>query len=246
MELRDAHLTTLLKQDKSPVTSADLESQAIIEDGCSRLSPAIPMISEERASALKLRLSVNPICFVFDPLDGTKEFIAERSEVTVNVTLIENDTPTAGIIFAPAINKLYFAAGTRVWRSSGMIVIATKASATQRLTAARDQSRLASRSHLDEETAALIAECQPCVLRRLGSSLKFAFIAVGEADLYPRLSPTMAWDRAAGQALVEATGGVVLRPNGSPLFYKAGLRNEGFLAARTKTFEEKALAIGDH
>lgn len=241
MELLDAHLTTRLK---SPVTSADLESQATIEEGCSRLSPAIPMISDERASALKLRLSVNPICFVFDPLDGTKEFIAERSEFAVNVTLIENDIPTAGIIFAPAINKLHFAAGTRV------AFVGDDCDRHRSLcdTTVDGRSRpitLASRSHLDEETAALISECQPCALRRLGSSLKFALIAVREANLYPRLSPTMAWDRAAGQTLVEATGGVVLRPNGSPLIYKAGLRNEGFFAARTKTFAEKALAIID-
>lgn len=241
---RTADLTTHLKHDRSPVTSADLESEAVIRQGCSLLFPAIPMISEERASALESSVEVPPLCFLVDPLDGTKEFIAGRSEFTVNIALIENGVATAGIIFAPALNRLYIASGPR------MAFVIDNAGRRKSLEDGERHDRphpivLASRSHLDEQTAAFVAQWQPCVLKQLGSSLKFAFIAAGEADIYPRLSPTMIWDSAAGQALIEATGGVVLRPNGSPLVYSGSLKNQGFIAARTRSLAERALASID-
>ncbi|CEO91737.1 3'(2'), 5'-bisphosphate nucleotidase [Sinorhizobium fredii] len=240
---RNAGLATHLKHDKSPVTSADIGSEAVIRRGCSLLFPAIPMISEERAPALESSFEIPPLCFLVDPLDGTKEFIAGRSEFTVNIALVENGVATAGVIFAPALDRLYVAAGPR------MAFMIDENGRRIRLDGMpHDHSHpivLASRSHLDEQTAALVAQWQPCIIKQLGSSLKFALIAAGEADVYPRLSPTMIWDSAAGQALIEATGGVVLRPNGSPLVYCGSLINRGFVAARTRSLAAKALASID-
>jgi 3'(2'), 5'-bisphosphate nucleotidase len=240
LERRAKHYRVRLKSDRSPVTEADLESQDVILDGCRRLCPSIPIISEENASASSGALPST--CLLIDPLDGTKEFVAGRDEFAVNLALVEDGIPTAGIIFAPAIGRLFFSADNDH-------VFERLRDGERRALRCRpaDMSAppviLASRSHLDEQTAALIALLKPRAVHRIGSSLKFAMIAAGEADLYPRLSPTMSWDSAAGQALIEAAGGVVLRLDGTRLRCSSDIEAsiEGFIAAGSRNLAEHAL-----
>ena len=171
-----------------------------------------------------------------DPLDGTREFIARNGEFTVNVALVERGQPIAGAVYAPALERLWFA-GERAFacaapvgadlpppRLGGRCALAPRPPA---LTA------LASRSHGDPATEAFLAGLPIADRRSAGSSLKFCVIAEGEGDVYPRFGPTMEWDTAAGDAVLRAAGGVVLAVEGGPLVYgkiAAGLRNGGFVA----------------
>ncbi len=244
------------KPDGSPVTSADLASQDILHSGCRALATAIPVISEEdETSAIK---ALNSIAFVIDPLDGTKEFISGRDEFSINVALIENGRPTLGMIYAPARKRLFFSYGRGyVFEEDGN---GQRSSLANRSVGSRNLIALASRSHLDRHTRDVLSASRPCTVHRLGSALKFALIAAAEADAYVRLSPTMIWDCAAGQALVEAAGGAVLRVDGSPLLAsgRLALGIDGFIAARTpqlaarlietarETTLSKATATGDN
>ncbi|MBB6303740.1 3'(2'),5'-bisphosphate nucleotidase CysQ family protein [Rhizobium leucaenae] len=227
-----------VKQDGSPVTLADLASHDILRTGCQILSSAIPVISEED----KLTAAVpHMAALVIDPLDGTKEFIQGRKEFAINIALLEEGHATAGLIYAPAEERLFFSYGV------GLVFEETygaRRGLAGLVPAARRPIVLASRSHLDCQTEGLLARLQPCTVRKCGSSLKFAAIAAAEADVYPRLSPTMIWDCAAGQAIIEAAGGVVLRADGSPLSYQQNPTSKvsGFVAARTPQLAAQVIA----
>ncbi|AFL54852.1 3'(2'),5'-bisphosphate nucleotidase CysQ [Sinorhizobium fredii] len=228
------------KNDASPVTVADLESEAIIRRTCAGLFPAIRLVSEEDASSYEA--GIPSTCLLVDPLDGTKEFISGREDFTVNIALIENGAPSAGIIFAPALDRMFFTSG------SGKLVVMDHEDTREILGGVVADQRaqpliLTSRSHLDPHTAEVVKHLQSTNVRQVGSSLKFALIAAGEADLYLRLAPTMVWDSAAGQALIEAAGGVVLRPDGIRLPYLAEMKNEGFVAACTISLAERVLML---
>ena len=244
LRIRAEGFETRFKDDASPVTGADLASEAIICAGLSRLGIPIPVVGEEHAGISGLSEVAAEDCFLVDALDGTREFVAGRSEFTVNIALVEKNFPTMGIILAPETGKLFLSIGM------GLAFEQLRDGSRRNLGSAHriaDEQIvvLASRSHLDAKTRALINRLEPCTLRQCGSSLKFALLASGEADLYPRLAPTMAWDTAAGQALVEATGGVVVRPDGSRLTCSRaqGLRNEGFVAARTEEMALRAIGL---
>jgi 3'(2'), 5'-bisphosphate nucleotidase len=232
-----------MKRDGSPVTSADLASHEILRAGCHMLAPAIPVISEEDAPACERDNCIPPVLLAIDPLDGTKEFIEDRDEFAINVALVENGRPTAGLIFAPALGRLLFSYGPR---------LAFEQTAAGRRhwlpTVSRPRHNpivLVSRSHRDPQTDAFVAALQPCDVKAIGSSLKFALVATGEADFYPRLAPTMIWDCAAGQAIVEAAGGAVLRPNGQPLSWTEDTapRVDGFIAAGTKSLTARLIDV---
>jgi len=220
-----------IKNDLSPVTAADEASEAVIVEGVSRLLPGIPVIAEEsvgRAAAARLE----PSFVVVDPLDGTKEFLAGRDEFTVNVAIVTHGVPIAGIVAAPAQGLL--------WRG----VVGGKAERLRlrfgdgpaeayyrnfiRTRPAPDRLVVAtSRSHLDEATEDFLARL-PVARRFLcGSAVKFCYLAQGEADVYPRLSPTHEWDIAAGCAILTAAGGAVTGPSGAQLRF--GRRSEKFL-----------------
>jgi len=227
------------KPDGSPVTAADFEINKLLCKGCEQLDADIPILSEENSGSLP---AVDGPMFVIDPIDGTKEFIAGRKDFTINIALIEKGIPTAGIIYAPAHRRLFFSEGMgrafeedRKGRRRQLAPL-SKANRAPRI--------VVSRSHLDERTRLLLRKLASSSVRHLGSSLKFALIAAGEADFYPRLSPTMIWDCAAGQALIGAVGGVVLRPDGKQLRYdlEDGQVIEGFVASATA---ELALAAAE-
>ena len=229
----------MAKPDGSPVTAADFEINTLLCKACQQFDADIPILSEENSGSLP---AVDGPMFVIDPIDGTKEFIAGRKDFTINLALIEKCVPTAAILYAPARRRLFFSDGM------GRAFEEDRKGGRRQLPPLRRSSKppriVVSRSHPDEKTRLLLRKLRPSSVRHLGSSLKFALIAAGEADFYPRLSSTMVWDCAAGQALISAVGGEVLRPNGKQLRYhlEEGQVIEGFVASATA---ELALAAVD-
>jgi 3'(2'), 5'-bisphosphate nucleotidase len=215
------------KIDGSPVTEADLAADRIIAEGLARLVPEFPSLSEERVGLAKPPFDGS--FFLIDPLDGTKEFVAGRSEFTVNLALVTNGVPLLGIIGAPALGL--------VWR--GLVGRgAERLKTTDRSVASPIHTRplpkpgepwiaAVSRSHLDSRTEAFIAARPGAVREVLGSAVKLARVAEGRADIYPRLAPTSEWDVAAGHALVTAAGGKITDAQGGALQF--GKRREGFI-----------------
>jgi len=242
LELRHYHsgVAVETKSDESPVTIADREAEAVLLEALARLAPEIPVVAEEAWSA-GTATRTGGTFFLVDPLDGTREFIERRKEFTVNVALVEAGVPTFGIIYAPAIGLLAATFGPSDAREA-TVVAATSGATTgaiewRRLaTRTPDLHRLtavASRSHLNRETADLLARYRVASTRNAGSSLKFCLVARGEADVYPRLGPTREWDIAAGHAILAAAGGSVTTVDGAPLRYgkaDAGYLNPSFIA----------------
>jgi 3'(2'), 5'-bisphosphate nucleotidase len=221
-----------IKADQSPVTAADEAAEAVICEGLARLDPLMPIISEERAEREPPKVHAASY-FLVDPLDGTREFIAGRSEYTVNIGLVSVGTPVLGVIAAPALGLIWRGI---VGRGAERLEFAAgKMSEPQ---AIRTRPRpdhgprvIVSRSHLDAETQAYIEGLRGAELIRCGSSLKFCRLAESAADLYPRLAPTRDWDVAAGHAILAAAGGRVVAPDGRALAYGSHeLRIPAFLA----------------
>lgn len=217
------------KDDQSPLTQADLASHRIIVDGLRRLAPDIPVLSEEDADIAWDVRRQWPRHWLVDPLDGTREFVKKNGEFTVNIALIEEGRPVLGVVFAPVTDYLLHAeAGVGAFlRDRGRdLPLQTRRPATSPLRVA------ASRSHLDERTAAALARMGDTERHGLGSSLKFCRIAEGSIDVYPRFGPTSEWDTAAAQCVLEAAGGAVLRLDGTPLDYnrKENILNPHFIA----------------
>jgi 3'(2'), 5'-bisphosphate nucleotidase len=216
------------KADASPVTAADEAAEAVILEGLAKLTPSIPVVAEETVAAGGVpELGGQPFWLV-DPLDGTKEFLSRNGEFTVNIGLIEDGSPTLGVVFAPAICRVWWGAvGHGAW---------TRSDGRERAIAARPRPAVgliavASRSHADPETEAYLDEVGATERISAGSSLKFCLIAEGRADLYPRFGPTMEWDTAAGHAVLRAAGGHITTRDGAPFLYrKPGFRNLGFIA----------------
>jgi 3'(2'), 5'-bisphosphate nucleotidase len=229
MRIYDSGFTVERKQDDSPLTQADLESQRIILEALRALTPDIPVLSEESAEIPWDERRGWSELWVVDPLDGTREFIKRNGEFTVNIALIVAHEPVLGVVSAPAKGLLYWGArGVGAFRESD-----TGAAAPLRVGAARAPLRVVgSRSHASQETAAYLDRLKPHVLHGIGSSLKFCLVAADEADLYPRFGPTSEWDTAAGQALLEAAGGHVTRLDGHRLRYncRPSVINGDFLA----------------
>ena len=210
------------KLDGSPVTEADLAADRIIAEGLARLAPDIPALSEERVHAAKP--SYEGSFFLIDPLDGTKEFVAGRSEFTVNVALVTNGTPLLGIIGAPALGL--------VWRGlvgrgaerlkSGEGALAEPIHTRPLPKPGEPWIAAVSRSHGDSRTEAFIAGRPGAIRQMLGSAVKFGRLAEGAVDIYPRLAPTSEWDVAAGHALVTAAGGKITDRQGNELQFGKG------------------------
>lgn len=218
------------KDDLSPLTQADLASHQLIVAGLSALTPHIPVVSEEDVASMKHRRPTG-MFWLIDPLDGTKEFLAQSSDFTVNIALVSDAIAVWGVVHAPALGQSFWggaAFGTKRQAQGPATDIHVAAPPPP----GRPLRVVASKSHLDEATAAFIAERGLVQLVQAGSSLKFCRVAEGEADLYPRFSPTCEWDTAAAQAVLEGAGGEVLDLQGAPLRYgKPDVLNPGFIAA---------------
>jgi 3'(2'), 5'-bisphosphate nucleotidase len=217
------------KQDNSPLTEADLASHRTIVSALERLSPDIPVLSEESSKIpFETRCSWQRY-WLIDPLDGTKEFVKRNGEFTVNIALIEGSRPTLGIVYAPVLDRLYYGSiGNGAWRQDGH----GKATAIQVASQHRQPMQVAgSRSHAGDSLKQFLESLGKHELLSMGSSLKLCLVAEGEADIYPRLGPTSEWDTAAAQAVVEAAGGRVTTLDLKPLEYntKDSLLNPYFL-----------------
>jgi 3'(2'), 5'-bisphosphate nucleotidase len=214
------------KQDASPLTAADLAADEVICAGLRSIYPDIALVTEEQSDTHHGVTGADRF-FLIDPLDGTKEFLSRNGQFTVNIALIENAVPVAGVVFAPALNRMFLGA-------NGLGATETDGSGTRTIhvrSAPKTLIAVASRSHRSPETDVFLAEHKIIDCVSAGSSLKFCLVASGEADIYPRFGPTMEWDTAAGQAVLEASGGKVLTPEGADFIYgKLAHRNGNFIA----------------
>ncbi len=224
----DADAAITYKEGGSPLTEADRRAHELIVQRLGQLTPDIPVLSEESdPSVMQGRLAWGRFWLV-DPLDGTKEFIKRNGEFTVNIALIENGEPVLGVVYAPVLDVCYYGArgeGAFVQRGNAQAQpIAVKAHV------ANEKIKVvASRSHSDARTQALLDKLGDYECISMGSSLKLCLVAEGAAHFYPRLGPTMEWDTAAAHAVVSAAGGMVHDHAGSELRYnKSDLHNPEF------------------
>lgn len=234
LEVYGSDFAVSRKEDTSPVTEADLRAEAVILAGLRQIAPDIPVVSEEAMSA-GARVDVSGGRFwLVDPLDGTKEFVKRNGEFTVNIGLVWDGAPRLGVLYAPVLDRLF--AGVPNEAS-----VEEKGAPPRKIVCRRQPESgltvLSSRSHRNPELFETFIRPFPVAeIRNSGSSLKFALIAAGEADLYPRFGPTMEWDIAAGHAILAAAGGCLSQPDGSPLAYgKPGFTNPPFVAWSTAT-----------
>jgi len=205
------------KSDNSPLTKADLKSNEIITESLKNFYPEIPILSEENKE-VPYNIRKNWEYFwLIDPLDGTKEFVKKNGEFTVNIALIQKDTPVLGVIYAPVVEILYYAQKDRgAFKQK-------KNRKPQRLPIYNHPNNntlkvIVSKSHYNQETKDFVNNLKSQYKNykkiefiNIGSSLKFCLVAEGKADIYPRLAPTMEWDTAAGQAVAEEAGGEVVK-----------------------------------
>ena len=223
------------KADHSPVTAADHAAEAIILEHLRKAAPHVPIVAEEEVAAGRLP-AIGAEFFLVDPLDGTKEFVQRNGDFTVNIALIRAGDPVLGVVYAPVTSGLYIGNVADGWaqraqQPSDAKHLAPRHAIKVRAVPERGVSAVVSRSHATPETETYLAQYKVAERVSVGSSLKFCLVAAGEADLYPRLGPTMEWDTAAGHAVLIAAGGSVLAPGGEPLRYgKPGLRNSFFIA----------------
>jgi 3'(2'), 5'-bisphosphate nucleotidase len=215
------------KHDTSPVTEADRAAELVILAALARVAPGVPVVAEEEVAAGRIPAHED-LFFLVDPLDGTKEFIRGGDDYTVNIGLVQAGMPRLGIVFAPATGRLHAGlVGEGAWldEGAGRNPIRTRTRGDQ-ITA------VASKSHLNQATVDYLeAAVGACGRVSVGSSLKFCIVAEGQADIYPRLSPTSEWDTAAGHAVLLAAGGWVDGADGSALRYgKKAFLNRAFVA----------------
>lgn len=228
LEIYASDFETRRKADASPVTEADDRAEEIILAALAALAPDIPAVSEE-AAARGAAPRVAARFWLVDPLDGTREFVSRNGEFTVNIALIEDGEPSLGVVFAPALGRIFGGArgaGAFAEQDGRRRAIACRRPPGEGLTV------VSSRSHGDREALqAFLAGRRVASSAFAGSSLKFCLVATGEADLYPRLGRTMEWDTAAGHAVLCAAGGKVTALNGADLTYgKPDFANPSFVA----------------
>lgn len=234
-------IAAVAKADGSPVTEADAAAEAVILD---RLKPTgIPMLGEESVAA-----GIIPVLgeryFVVDPLDGTKEFIKRNGEFTVNIALVEHGVPVMGVVLAPVTGDTFIGDASGAWYCNALGGAVGEKRAISVASAARLRI-VASRSHGHDALAALCQTLDVEADVSVGSSLKFCLLARGEAQLYPRFTPTSEWDTAAGQAVLEAAGGAVVTLDGQRLRYGKGnlaFLNPYFVAASSQHLAQRAAA----
>ena len=204
------------KADDSPLTKADLASNAVIVAGLKKHFPDIPIISEENKNkSYDERKHWNTV-WIVDPLDGTKEFIKRNGEFTVNIALVRNGKPILGVVYVPATKTLYYGSqGHGAWKEDSKGNRSHLTNAKGHYSTLDQVTVVASRSHLSEAVEAFVEDLRTSgkevTFLSAGSSLKFCLVAEGKADVYPRLAPTMEWDTAAAQAVCIEAGRRVIQ-----------------------------------
>ena len=214
------------KQDESPLTAADQGAHEVIVQALARLTPDIPVLSEESdAETMQARLGWSRYWLV-DPLDGTKEFVSRNGEFTVNIALIENGKAVLGVVYAPVLKVMYSAANGKAWKEECGVHKPIQ------VRDANPPKVVVSRSHYanDDELKEYLQQIGEHQTASIGSSLKFCLVAEGEAQLYPRFGPTNIWDTAAGHAVAAAAGAHVNDWQGKTLDYtpRESFLNPGF------------------
>lgn len=216
------------KKDKTPITNVDIKANNIIKNRLLSMVPKFPVLSEESITDFKTCQSWNRYWLV-DPLDGTKEFLKKNGEFTVNISLIDNGIPVLGVIYAPCFDLLYCAFKRQAWKES-------KIGLKKEINVSSEKIPwlISSRSHLDKELSNYLQKNKYFKIKKIGSSLKFCFVAEGKVQIYPRFGSTCIWDTAAGHAIVNAAGGKVQTWTGEDLNYSLSDRssfiNPGFIA----------------
>lgn len=228
----ESRFNTEIKGDSSPLTEADKRANKIICDALKDIYPDIPIISEENKNAPYTERAKYDRFFLVDPLDGTKEFIKRNGEFTVNIAYVEGHSPVAGFVFVPCTGMAYMAEQAKGAVSIDEDNVVTALRSKPFYLTDKGLKLVASRSHIDPLTEKIMSHLNAPDIVSTGSSLKFLLIAEGKAHFYPRLAPTMEWDTAAAQCVLEEAGGSVLQfENLSPLVYnKENLLNPYFIA----------------
>ena len=229
MEIYETAFTVESKDDNSPLTAADLTSHQTIVAALQRLTPDIPVLSEESASIPFAQRRGWERFWLVDPLDGTKEFVKRNGEFTVNIALVEDHRPVLGVVSVPAQGVCYLAArNLGAFRQEGE---GAPQPIRVRVRSNSPVQVVGSRSHPGPDLAAFVEALGAHELVSVGSSLKLCLVAEGSADIYPRLGPTCEWDTAAAQCVVECAGGRVVDTRGQPLTCNTGesLLNPHFL-----------------
>lgn len=242
LKVYNTNFAVELKDDNSPLTQADRNANAVINNGLKHTQ--IPIISEENRQLDYEERKGWQRCWIVDPLDGTKEFIKRNGEFTVNIALVENEIPVLGVIYVPVTKELYFTAADG--KTSKKITLSSEEESVEAILGNAKEIKpreassritvVGSRSHLNEETKNFIAGLEKrnqVALVSKGSSLKFCLVAEGLADIYPRYAPTMEWDTAAGHAICKAVGvSVIDEATGKSMKYnKPNLLNNHFLVS---------------
>ena len=227
LKLVEAGFEIETKSDESPVTICDRAAEQTILEFLRQAAPGVPVIAEEEVAAGRIPAH-DDTYFLVDPLDGTKEFIRGGDDYTVNIGLIAGGVPRLGVVYQPAVDKLWaglVGEGAFVEENGERRCINCRPLGENR-------AAVASKSHLTQSTVDYLAQVMGlCEHVSVGSSLKFCIVAEGMADIYPRLSPTSEWDTAAGHAILLAAGGRVDGLDGKPLPYgKKAFLNLGFCA----------------
>jgi 3'(2'), 5'-bisphosphate nucleotidase len=227
-----------IKSDETPLTIADKQSNNVIINGLKVLFPEIPILSEESKKVPYDERRNWKYLWVVDPLDGTKEFIKRNGEFSINLALIENGKPIFGVLYIPVMRLLYYAGrglgAYRVDKNKKIYSLKSKKSVSKE--SSQNIGIIYSKSHYNSETREYVQKIRKKYnhtnMISVGSAMKLTYLAEGKADIYPRLGPTMEWDIAAGQIIVEETGGKVIDYyKRKPLIYnKEDLRNSWFLA----------------
>ncbi|MCL4108236.1 UNVERIFIED_CONTAM: hypothetical protein GTU68_065264 [Idotea baltica] len=237
MEVYDVGFDIETKSDDSPVTTADLAANTLIDQELKKLEIHFPILSEESAHLSFSERSARDTYWLVDPLDGTKEFINRRDSFTVNIALIHEQKSILGVIYAPALALSYFACkGHGSHKQEGKNLNAETQSISSRELPQNEAIFVGSRSHTGEAMQTFLdnykADAGDYDLQSMGSSLKMCMVAEGAADLYPRLWLTSEWDTAAAHCIVDEAGGKIVQTDMSPLLYntKDSLLNPYFFA----------------
>lgn len=230
MRIYNKDFTVEYKDDKSPLTEADTLSNEIICNALTRLYPNTPIMSEENQQINYDVRKKWEYYFCVDPIDGTKEFIKKNDEFTVNIALIHKNIPILGVVYAPALDELYWADGKNSYKNGEKLPLKTNQHPKEKLFV------VASKSHLSPQTQDFIDNLDSKEIEQIskGSSLKLCMVATGEADIYPRLAPTMEWDTAAADAIVRCAGKMTYQyTENKPMIYnKKDLLNPWFVVAK--------------
>lgn len=229
LDVYDGEFAVEHKDDRSPLTAADLAAHHCIIAGLGKLTPELPILSEESATITWEERRQWSRYWLVDPLDGTREFVKRNGEFTVNIALIEGDRSVLGVVQAPVTGAIAWA-----WHGGGAWMATADGEPVRCQTRERADPLIVagSRSHANPRLLGMFDRVGAHEIVPLGSSLKFLRIAAAEADLYVRLGPTSEWDTAAAQCVLEEAGGAVIDLEGNPLRYnsKESLLNPEFIA----------------